>query len=63
MTTEEMIKNYQCSGCVGSEFPDCYETEGEDIGCSKHCAGTTFSDIGRVFLGLPKGFTRLGACE
>lgn len=61
MTPEEAVQEYQCAGCAGGPFPVCYETnDGE--GCSKHCAGTTISAIGRIFLGMPKGFNRLGFC-
>ena len=31
------------------------------IGCGKHYAGTTGSGIGNFFLGMPKGFNRLGS--
>lgn len=66
---EEKIKNavkeYQCPGCVcdctdlslyinGSVF---------EYACKKHVSGTTLSNIGKIFLGLPKGFCRLGFQE
>jgi len=63
MTLKEAVQEYQCPGCVDGIFPDCYEIEGDDLGCSNHCAGTMISNIGRIFLGMPKGFNRLGFCE
>jgi hypothetical protein len=33
------------------------------IGCGKHKAGTMVNGIGSFFLGLPKGFNRLGHLE
>ncbi len=62
MTPGEAVQEYQCIGCVNGPFPECYEI-GEDEGCSEHCSGTIASGIGQFFLGMPKGFNRLGACE
>lgn len=64
MTPEEAVQEYQCPGCVGGPFPECYKLENGSVGCIKHCAGTMVAPgIGRIFLGLPKGFNRLGRCE
>jgi len=57
---EKWIKEYQCSGCIRS----CEETiKGNNIGtgcgCQEHQAGT-LTVYGNLFLGLPKGFNRLG---
>lgn len=61
---EKAIKEYQCSGCVGGPFPECYKTEAKySITCRGHVAGTGVSYIGRIFLGMPKGFNRLGRAE
>lgn len=59
---ENMIKTYQCPGCVGGPPLSCYK-KGEGVDCGEHVAGTNLSLIGRIFLGLPKGFCRLGPCE
>lgn len=60
-TAEEAVKEYQCSGCMSGPYPECYETEaGYGIGCRKHYAGTGVSYIGKIFLGMPHGFNRLG---
>ncbi len=64
---EEKVKNavkeYQCSGCVNGPALECYK-KGEGLECEKHCAGTIVGPaVGKIFLGLPIGFNRLGACE
>ncbi len=59
MTPEKAVQEYQCSGCVNGPYPDCYKTI-ENIACDSHCPGTMISGIGPIFLGLPKGFCRLG---
>ena len=61
MNIDEAVQEYQCPGCVDGPFPDCYELIFGD-GCCKHCIGTSSSGVGRFFLGLPKGFNRIGAC-
>jgi len=53
------IEEYQCSGCVSGPGVDCFE-DSDTLSCKKHCAGTILSGIGKIFLGLPKGFHRLG---
>lgn len=63
-TIKKLVENYQCPGCALGSNIKCYENDIDGIGCSKHCAGTTiFPAIGRVFLGMPKGFNRLGNNE
>jgi len=63
-TPEEAVKEYQCSGCVGGPFPDCYKTELQyGVTCRGHVPGTGVSYIGRIFLGMPTGFNRLGRAE
>lgn len=59
----EAVKEYQCSGCVGGPFENCFESKKAGDGCSKHVCGTTLIPIGRIFLGLPKGFNRKGDSE
>lgn len=58
MTAKKAVKEYQCVGCVGGD-PGCYKA-GDNLACVNHCAGTMANGIGRFFLGLPKGFCRLG---
>ena len=59
---KEAIEMYQCSGCVGGKDFSCYE-KGEGIECKKHVAGTFIPIIGMIFLGLSRGFNRLGLCD
>lgn len=55
------IENYQCSGCVyGSDISCFTSNENGGVGCGKHHAGTMVIGIGQIFLGMPKGFDRLG---
>lgn len=59
MTREEMIKTYQCPGCVGCDNFDDQGNAGS--GCANHHAGTViYPHVGNIFLGMPKGFNRLG---
>lgn len=59
---KEVIENYQCPGCVVGGDIECFEQNNNDgIGCGKHHAGTmTYPFVGSFFLGMPKGFNRLG---
>lgn len=58
------IETYQCPGCSFGSDISCFEKDKHDLenkGCGKHCAGTLIlPGPGRVFLGLPHGFDRLG---
>lgn len=54
------VENYQCAGCVNGSFPECYKKHVWGSGCDNHTAGTHLSGIGKIFMGLPKGFNRLG---
>lgn len=60
---EKIIKNaieeYQCSGCMNGSGISCFKPSENSVGCSNHYAGTLTS-IGKIFLGMPKGFNRLG---
>ena len=58
---KEAVERYQCPGCVGESDTSCYE-KGDNLACKKHCAGTFSPFIGTFFLGMPKGFDRLGLC-
>ena len=57
---KETIEEYQCSGCVVGSDIECFKPHGGGKGCGAHLAGTLLSGIGKIFLGLPKGFCRLG---
>lgn len=63
--TEEMISEFQCSGCVnGGDPTTCgsfnLEEQDDAFYCSKHCMGTMRGDLIKIALGLPKGFNREG---
>ena len=59
------VERYQCSGCISGGDTSCFKVNENagGVGCGEHFAGTIISDIGKVFLGLPKGFNRLGNLE
>lgn len=66
---EKMVENFQCPGCTCGSIRDCgvfklKKVEGPMTGgffCESHSAGTFLGSIGRIALGLPKGFNRYGA--
>lgn len=63
---KHIIENYQCPGCIIGHDTECFVPEndsGRGIGCSKHCAGTGIVGHGKLFLGMPKGFNRVGLYE
>lgn len=60
MEFEKDIKKLQCVGCVQGSFPECYIKSNKGIGCASHASGTVVFPIGKIFLGMPKGFCRLG---
>lgn len=59
---EKAVRNYQCPGCVVGHDTSCFR-EGNGAGCSRHKAGTIILGIGYIFLGMGKGFNRLGPYE
>ncbi len=64
---EQMVEEFQCPGCVSGNRVNCGNYESCDFGdgayCQSHVPGTTIYPIGRVFLGMPKGFNRLGPID
>jgi len=60
---KDAIESYQCPGCVYGEDIECFSPNIKDgsIGCGKHVAGAMiYPIVGRIFLGLPNGFNRIG---
>jgi hypothetical protein len=62
---KNMIKEFQCAGCVAGSNTECgsfKEHVGSSSGfrCVNHCAGTMIGMVGLIYLGLPKGFCRVG---
>lgn len=55
------VCEYQCSGCIKGPSLTCYEESSiGGVGCESHVPGTRIPSIGLIFLGMPKGFNRLG---
>lgn len=54
------VEEYQCSGCISGNDTKCFEKSSHSEACGKHRAGTLITGIGKIFLGLPRGFNRLG---
>lgn len=63
MEAPKEIREYQCSGCMKGCGDDCYKKCEENLSCEKHHAGTMGTGIGRFYLGMPKGFSRIGECK
>lgn len=59
---KKAIETYQCPGCGCGSDISCYK-KGYYLECASHVVVTTISCIGRVLLGMPKGFDRLGHCD
>ena len=58
------VERYQCSGCISGSNISCFkENIAGGAGCGGHLSGTIINGIGKIFLGLPKGFNRLGHLE
>jgi hypothetical protein len=55
-----LVKKYQCSGCMNGPTKNCFKEASAGIGCDNHYAGTMVSSEGTIFKGMPKGFNRLG---
>ena len=70
MIDKEMVEKFQCSGCAAGSDTGCGSYKQEDYGehftCASHCAGTSMLNGARLvslYLGLPKGFNRIGNCK
>ena len=62
--TGKIIEVYQCPGCVCGHNIKCFKKDEIGIGCGAHVAGTNvFPLVGRLFLGMPKGFNRVGPVD
>lgn len=58
---KRVIELYQCPGCSnGHKIADCFSESPTSLSCIKHCPGTFLGNFQNIFLGLPKGFDRLG---
>ena len=61
---QKMIEQFQCPGCVCGGDTECeaftFESLPNMFRCKAHVPGTTIVPGGRVSLGLPKGFDKVG---
>ena len=62
---KEVIESIQCAGCIKGDFETCFKPAAAEfgVGCGAHHAGTISLNFGKFFIGLPKGFCRLGQNE
>lgn len=58
----EAIEKFQCVGCVNGSDIKCgmFKEQHYGNGCNNHSAGTFMSGSGKIALGLPKGFNKVG---
>ena len=64
MNMNEAVETYQCPGCTyGSSVSDCEACHLGDEGYESHRPGTFSLGVGKIALGLPKGFCRFGPVE
>jgi hypothetical protein len=63
MNKEQAIAEYQCPGCSAGSGPECATPCNIGIGCGSHVADTFLSHAGRLYLGMPKGFNRIGGSD
>jgi len=59
---KEAVERYQCSGCVTGSDTTCY-LHADDLGCVYHVVGTSLLGVGNFYLGMPRGFDRLGMAK
>jgi hypothetical protein len=60
-TKIELVEQYQCPGCMNGPNPsECPQFSEANYGCANHHAATGMAPHGLLFLGLPKGFNRVG---
>lgn len=63
MLPEQAVVEYQCAGCVNGPYDECFLKSDNSLSCDKHTAGTMMLSLGCLFLGMPKGFDRIGTCK
>lgn len=69
----KMIEGFQCPGCTLGHNTQCGSFKvreernpfngAECFSCASHSAGTFVLGLGKIYLGLPKGFCRSGTME
>ena len=60
---KDIIEEYQCPGCVGGSDISCFKKADVGLQCDAHVAGIRMLGAGRLFLGMPRGFNRLGGFD
>lgn len=64
LKSKNAVENYQCPGCMNGHDVTCFESSDlGGVGCGKHHPATFVSNIGKIILGLPIGFCRVGLHE
>lgn len=69
-----MIQEFQCPGCgLGGPDPkecssflleeDLWQEKVPNFHCKNHSAGTFMGRVGYIYLGLPKGFNKVGCIQ
>lgn len=60
--SKEYAEKYQCPGCVNGSDSSCgkHKRSLAHDGCDANYPGTMEAGVGSMFLGLPRGFNRLG---
>jgi hypothetical protein len=58
----EFVEEYQCPGCMGCDN-EYSKKRNNSLTCSKHYPGTMMPGVGKILLGMPKGFNRMGPIE
>ena len=62
MDYKKLVEKYLCPGCSHGSNINCFEHKWNEktVMCKNHSAGTFILGVGRILLGLPKGFNRCG---
>lgn len=64
MIPNDVVKTYQCVGCMQGPDPEtCPKANITNKGCVNHYPGTALLGAGVIALGLPKGFCRYGKMD
>ncbi len=64
MSVRQMVKQFQCAGCMSGSDTECgrYKPSNQGhVACESHVPGTLAMPGGLIYLGMPKGFTKVGA--
>lgn len=62
MCIKEAIQEYQCSGCVSGSDLECgmFQQDNTAGECNNHSAAIYATGMGKLLLGMPCGFNRIG---